>query len=71
MNCFSCEMERTSETCLDRISQKKTKYTDTNMVKRKPANEYHQMLPCYIGRNEPKQNSTGFLSCKRNFDERR
>ena len=31
MNCFICEMERACETCLDRISQKKTYSTDINM----------------------------------------
>ena len=48
-------MERTCETCLDRKSQNKTYSTDNNMLKRKPANEYHQTLPIYIGEYEPKQ----------------
>ena len=47
MNCFNCEMERSCETCLDLIYQKKTCSTDINMLKRKPANEYHQMLTHY------------------------
>ena len=41
MNCFNCETERTCETCLNRISQKKTYSSDINMLKRKPATEYH------------------------------
>ena len=45
MNCFNCEMERACKLCLDLISQKKTYSTDINMLKRKPPNENHQMLP--------------------------
>ena len=44
MKCFYCEAKRTCETCLERISQKKTYSTDNNMLKRKTANEYHQMF---------------------------
>ena len=32
------------------------------MLKWKPANENHQMLPFYIGEYEPKQNNTDFES---------
>ena len=39
MKCFSCEMERPCETCLDQISRKETSSTDINMLKGKPANE--------------------------------
>ena len=55
MNCFNCEMERTCETCLDRVNQKKTYSTDINIIKRKPENECHQMHPCNIGEYEPKK----------------
>ena len=55
MNCFNCEMERPCEVCLDQISQKKTYSTDINMLIRKPANEYYQMLSYYIGEDERKQ----------------
>ena len=65
MNCFNCEMERECKTCLDRISQKKTYSTDINMLKRKPANECHQMLPCYEGKYEPKQNNVDLGSARR------
>ena len=34
MNCFNCEMERACETWLDIKSQKKTYFTDINMLKR-------------------------------------
>ena len=55
MNCFNCEMERAFKSCLDLIYQKKTYFTDINMLK-KPANEYYQMLPDYEGKNKPKEN---------------
>ena len=64
MNCFNCEMERACKTCLDLISQKKTYSTDINMLKRKPPNQYHQMLPHYVGKYEPKQNNIDFESAK-------
>ena len=41
---------------------KKTYSTDINMLKRKPANEYHQMLPHNVGKYEPKQNNLDFDS---------
>ena len=64
MNCFNCEMERSCKSCLDLISQKKTYSTDINMLKRKPPNEQHQMLPNYVGKYEPKQNNIDFESAK-------
>ena len=65
MNCFSLEIERTCKSCLDLISQKKTYSTDINMLKRKPPNEYHQMLPHYEGKKEPKQNKIDFESARK------
>ena len=65
MNCFNCEMERACKTCLDLISQKKTHSSDINMLKRKPPNQYHQMLPHYEGKYDPKQNNIGFESAKK------
>ena len=64
MNCFNCEMEKACKSCLDLISQKKTYSTDINTLKRKPPNEYHQMLPHYQGVYEPKQNNINFESAK-------
>ena len=49
-NCFNCEMEKACKSCLDLISQKKTYFTDINMLKRKPPNKQHQMLPHYVGK---------------------
>ena len=57
-------MERACKTCLDLISQKKTYSNDINMLKRKPPNEYHQMLPHYVGKYEPKQNKIHFVSAR-------
>ena len=65
MNCFNCEMERACKKCLDLISQKKTYSTDINMLKRKPPNEKHQMLPCYEGIYESKQKNIDFESAKK------
>ena len=57
-------MEKACKTCLDLISQKKTYSTDINMLKRNPPNEHHQMLPCYKGKYEVKQNNIDFESAK-------
>ena len=65
MNCFNCEMERACESCLELISQKKTHSSDINMLKRKPPNQYHQMLPYYEGKYEPRQNIINFESAKK------
>ena len=64
MNCFNCEMEKACKFCLDLISQKKTYSTDINMLKRKPPNEYHQMLPYYEGVYKPKQKIIDFESAR-------
>ena len=63
-NCFNCEMEKSCKICLDLISQKKTYSTDINTLKRKPPNEYHQMLPHYVGKYESKKNNINFESAK-------
>ena len=65
MNCFNCEKEKSCKTCLELISQKKTYSTDINMLKRKPPNQYHQMLPHYEGKYDPKQNNIDFESAKK------
>ena len=66
-NCFNCEMEKACEKCLDLISQKKTYSTEINMLKRKPPNDYYQMLPHYVGKYEPKKNNIDFESAKENL----
>ena len=63
--CFNCEIERACKTCLDRISHKKTDSTNINILKKKPANDYHQMLPYYEGTFKPKQNNIDFESARR------
>ena len=65
MNCFNCEMGRADKSCLDLLSQKKTHSTDINMFKRKTINEYHQMLPPYEGKYEPKQNNIDIESTRK------
>ena len=57
-------MERACKSCLDLISQKKTYFTDINMLERKPPNENHQMLPHYEGEYKPKQSNIDFESAK-------
>ena len=64
MNCFNFEMEKSCESCLDLISQKKSYSTDINLLKRKPPNQYHRMLPHYVDKYEPKQNIIDFESAK-------
>ena len=44
-NSFTCEIQRDCETCLEEISPKENYSTDINMLKKKPANKYHQILP--------------------------
>ena len=39
------------------------------MFKGKRANEYHQMLPYYIGKYEPKRNNFVFGSARENWME--
>ena len=65
MNCFNCEMEKSCKICLDLISQKKTYSTDINMLKRKPPNEKHQMLPCYKSIYETRHINIDFESAKK------
>ena len=67
MNCFNCEMEKICNSCLELISQKKTYSTDIITLKRKPPNEYHQMLPYYVGKYEHKQNNIDFDFAKDNL----
>ena len=62
MNCFNCEMVKACKTRLHLISQKKTYFTAINMLKRKPPNDYHQMLPHYEGVYKPKRNFINFVS---------
>ena len=57
-------MEKACESCLDLISQKKTYSTDINMLKRKPPYEYHQMLPHYVGKYEPRHTNIDYESAK-------
>ena len=64
MNCFNCEMEKSCKSCLDLISQKKKYSTDIITLKRKPPNQYHQMLPHYEGVYEPRQNNIDFETAK-------
>ena len=64
MNCFNCKVDRTCESCLDLVSQRKTYTTDNNRLKREPANECHQMLAWYIGEYKPKTSSFNFEAVK-------
>ena len=57
-------MKRSCETCVDLISQKKIFSTDFNMLKRKPANKYHQLIPYFTGQYEPKQKNIDFDSAR-------
>ena len=57
-------MERTGETSLERITQKKTFSTDITMLERKTADEFYQMLPYFEGKYEPRQNRIVFESVK-------
>ena len=64
MNCFNCEMERACKTCLDLISQKKKFSIDITMLRRKPPNEKHQMLPYYEGKYIHRQDNIDFESAR-------
>ena len=64
MNYFKCEVVRTCKSCLDLVSGKKTLSTDIILLKRKPANDYHQMLPMYLGEYKPKTSTINFEAVK-------
>ena len=57
-------MERAWEMVFGSNVSKKTYSTDINTLKRKPPNEYHQMLPHYEGVYKPKRNTIDFESAK-------
>ena len=50
-------MERSGEAFLERLNQKKTDSVVIKMLKRKTADDYHQMLPYDVGEYEPKQSN--------------
>ena len=64
MNCFNCEAETDCKSCLDLVSQKKSYSADVNILKRKPPNEKHQMLPWYIGEYKRKTSIVNFEAAK-------
>ena len=64
MNCFNCETVRACKSCLDLLPHKKTYSADVNMLRRKPANEYYQMLSYYEGKYKPEQNDIDFASAR-------
>ena len=63
-NSLNCERERACKSCLGLVSQKTTYSTDINMLKRKPANECHQMLPWYLGEHKPQTATINFEAAK-------
>ena len=52
MSCFDCKMQRSCNMCLTLMSQNKTFSSFINLLNKKPANEYHQMLPHYISEHK-------------------
>ena len=64
MSLFNCKMDRACKSCLDRLSQKKASSTDINLLKRKPANECHQMLPYFEDKYQSKQKNVDFKSAR-------
>ena len=64
MNCFDCEVERACKSCLVAVSQKKTYFTDINMLKGQPPNEKHQLLPFYVREYKPKISIINFKAAK-------
>ena len=67
LNCFNCEAEIACIPCLDLVSKKKIYSTDNNMLTRKPANEYHQMIPWHEGEYIPKTSTFNFEAAKEIF----
>ena len=67
MICFNCEVERAYISCFDLLSHKKTYSTDINIMKMKPANQDHQLLPYFDGKYETKQNKSAFESVRKDL----
>ena len=49
LNCFDCEISRSCDKCLRRITQKKFHSTENNKLNREPPDENGYMLPHYVG----------------------
>ena len=52
MNCFKCEISKSCEGCLSRITRIVENSVEINKLKRKPENEFGYMLPYYVEEKE-------------------
>ena len=57
-------MENGCKSCLHLVNQKKTCFTDLNILNRKPANEYHPMLPWFVGEYKSKTSTISLETSK-------
>ena len=73
LNCFDCEMSRSCDKCLKRITQIKVYSTEINNLKRLPPDENGYMLPHYVGENIVEENrdrtQVSYGKCKNCFIE--
>ena len=69
LNCFDCEISRSFDKCLKRITQIKVYSTEINKLKRLPPHENGYMLPHYVGEDiveEDEIEQTQLIYGKRN-----
>ena len=51
MNCFNCEISKSCQDCLSKITRIAEYSVENNKLKRKPENEFGHMLPYYETEN--------------------
>ena len=75
LNCFDCEISKSCDKCLERITQIKVYSREINKLKRLPPDENGCMLPHYVGENTLKveedkdQTQVSYGKCKTCFVE--
>ena len=75
LNCFDCEISRSCDKCLKRITQVKVYSTEINKLRRLPPDEYGYMLPHFVGENivevegDKDQTQVSYGKCSKCFVE--
>ena len=60
INCFDCELVKTCDNCLERITQINLTSTETNNLKKQIPNENGYMLPYYVGEDSVEEEREQF-----------
>ena len=73
LKCFDCEISRSCDKCLKRITQIKVYSTEINKLKRQPPDEIGYLLPHYAGEKiveeEKDQTQVSYGKCNKCFTE--